>query len=28
MEPVLAYKLQSMGLIKILGNTVEPRCNL
>ena len=27
-EPVLAYKLQSMGLIKILGNTVEPRCNL
>lgn len=27
-EPVLAYKLQSMGLIKLLGNTVEPRCNL
>lgn len=27
-EPVLAYQLQSIGLVKLSGNTVEPRCNL
>ncbi|MCJ8281559.1 MAG: AAA-like domain-containing protein [Rivularia sp. ALOHA_DT_140] len=27
-EPILGYQLQSMGLVKVSGNTVEPRCNL
>lgn len=27
-EPVLGYQLQSIGLVKLSGNTVEPRCNL
>jgi hypothetical protein len=27
-EPVLAYQLQSIGLVKLLGNVVEPRCQL
>lgn len=27
-ETLLAYKLESMGLVAILGNTVTPRCNL
>ncbi|MEM6398729.1 MAG: AAA-like domain-containing protein [Cyanobacteria bacterium P01_D01_bin.116] len=27
-EPILAYQLQSLGLAKLSGNTVEPRCNL
>ncbi len=28
LEPISAYQLQSMGLLKLLGNQVEPRCNL
>ncbi|RUT09687.1 hypothetical protein DSM106972_001820 [Dulcicalothrix desertica PCC 7102] len=28
LEPVLAYQLQSIGLVKLSGNLVEPRCNL
>ena len=28
LEPISAYQLQSMGLVKLLGNQVEPRCNL
>lgn len=28
LEPVLAYKLQSIGLVKFSGNMLEPRCNL
>jgi len=28
LEPMLAYKLHSMGLVKLSGNTVTPRCNL
>lgn len=27
-ETLLAYKLESMGLVEILGNRVTPRCNL
>ncbi len=27
-ETLLAYKLESMGLVAILGNRVTPRCNL
>ena len=27
-EPISAYQLQSMGLVKLLGNQVETRCNL
>ncbi|MBD2197676.1 MULTISPECIES: AAA-like domain-containing protein [Calothrix] len=27
-EPVLAYQLQSIGLVRLLGNKVEPRCQL
>ena len=27
-EPILAYQLQSLGLVKLSGNTVESRCNL
>ena len=27
-EPVLAYQLQSLGLVKLSGNMVTPRCNL
>jgi AAA-like domain len=27
-EPMSAYQLQSMGLVKLSGNEVEPRCNL
>jgi AAA-like domain len=27
-EPIQAYQLQSMGLVKLLGNQVEPRCDL
>ncbi|MBD2166738.1 AAA-like domain-containing protein [Calothrix membranacea FACHB-236] len=28
LEPILAYQLQSMGLVKLIGNLVEIRCNL
>ncbi|GAB1543416.1 hypothetical protein NUACC21_60900 [Scytonema sp. NUACC21] len=28
LEPILAYQLHSMGLVKLSGNTVEPRCHL
>ncbi len=28
LEPMEAYQLQSMGLIKLSGNQVQPRCNL
>jgi hypothetical protein len=28
LEPILAYQLQSMGLVKLLGNSVEIRCHL
>lgn len=28
LEPMSAYQLQSMGLVKLFGNEVEPRCNL
>jgi DNA-binding CsgD family transcriptional regulator len=28
LEPVEAYKLHSMGLVRMQGNDVEPRCNL
>ncbi|MEM9509565.1 MAG: AAA-like domain-containing protein [Cyanobacteria bacterium P01_E01_bin.35] len=28
LEPIAAYQLQSMGLVKLLGNQVESRCNL
>ena len=28
LEPISTYQLQSMGLVKQLGNQVEPRCNL
>lgn len=28
LEPMQAYKLQSMGLVKLQGNELEPRCNL
>jgi AAA-like domain len=28
LEPRSAYQLQSMGLVKLSGNEVEPRCNL
>jgi AAA-like domain len=27
-EPLSAYQLQSMGLVKLSGNKVQPRCNL
>ncbi|KAF3889837.1 MULTISPECIES: AAA-like domain-containing protein [Nostocales] len=27
-EPISAYQLQSMGLVKLSGNQVQPRCNL
>ncbi len=27
-EPISAYQLQSMGLVKLIGNEVEPRCQL
>ncbi|MDJ0595652.1 MAG: AAA-like domain-containing protein [Pleurocapsa sp. MO_226.B13] len=27
-EPISTYQLLSMGLVKLLGNQVEPRCNL
>ncbi|BAZ15792.1 hypothetical protein NIES4071_76640 [Calothrix sp. NIES-4071] len=27
-EPMFAYQLQSIGLVKLCGNSVEPRCNL
>jgi hypothetical protein len=28
LEPMQAYKLQSMGLVELQGNEVKPRCNL
>ncbi len=28
LEPIEAYQLQSMGLVKLSGNEVQPRCNL
>lgn len=28
LQPIQAYQLQSMGLVKFSGNQVEPRCNL
>jgi hypothetical protein len=28
LEPLLAYHLQSIGLVKLSGNLAEPRCNL
>ena len=28
LEPMLAYQLYSMGLVKLFGNMVSPRCNL
>ncbi|AKG22639.1 AAA-like domain-containing protein [Calothrix sp. 336/3] len=28
LPPILAYQLNSMGLVKISGNSVQPRCNL
>ncbi|WP_339381324.1 AAA-like domain-containing protein [Brasilonema sp. UFV-L1] len=28
LEPMLAYQLHSIGLVKFSGNTVEPRCHL
>jgi AAA-like domain len=28
LEPLLAYQLQSIGLVKLSGNLVEPRCHL
>jgi len=28
LEPIQAYKLHSMGLVKLQGNEVKPRCNL
>ena len=28
LEPMEAYQLQSMGLVKLSGNQVQPRCNL
>ena len=28
LEPIAAYQLQSMGLVKLSGNQVETRCNL
>jgi hypothetical protein len=28
LEPVVVFKLYSMGLVKISGNDVTPRCNL
>jgi len=28
LEPIQVYKLHSMGLVKLQGNEVKPRCNL
>ncbi|NER50717.1 MAG: hypothetical protein F6J92_29410, partial [Symploca sp. SIO1A3] len=28
LEPKLKYQLNSMGLVKVNGNRVRPRCNL
>ncbi|MCP6760160.1 MAG: AAA-like domain-containing protein [Fischerella sp. CENA71] len=28
LEPMLAYQLQNMGLVKLFGDSVEPRCHL
>ena len=28
LETISAYQLQSMGLVKLVGNEVEPRCQL